>query len=174
MIMNSWVPKTNILVIACSFLAVSLLVYTFSLSVINRKISSIELAYSNTANTLATEEESRLIKNIADQNFESIDFVNKYFVQKGDEVGFIEDVENLAKSLGIKFNIVSITPVRPLEGSESTEISIKMNVEGSWSGAVRFLDKLEKMPFGVMVQNFNLDKSGGSSWTGSIDFIVFN
>lgn len=173
--MNSWIPKTNTIIVASSLLLISVLIYGVSLLVINNKINAIELAYSNTANILAVEEEARGLKVVADENRERIDFVNKFFVEKGDEVVFIEDIERLARSIGIKFNIVSISPVKPISDDvESKEISIKMNIDGSWNNIMKFLDGLEKLPFGVSIQNFSLDKPSGSSWTGSIDFLVFN
>lgn len=173
--MNSWVPKTNIVIVAVALLCLSALVYGGALFVINKKVASIELAYSNTANTLALEEEARTLKVVADENYEKIDFVNKYFVEKGDELVFIEDIESVAKNLNIKFSIASITPVKPSsEGGESKEISVKMNMEGSWNSIASFVDRIEKLSFGVLVQNFSIDKQSGGVWGGSIEFLVFN
>src|SRR3989344_5762644 len=157
--MNSWVPKTNTIIVAVVFLIASIFVYVTFLFVVRGKINSIELAYSNTASTLALEEESRKIKIITEENSSQIESVNKYFVEKGDEVLFIEDVERLAKESGIKFDIVSISPVKPQSSNaESKKIAVKMNIQGSWSKILLFIDGLEKLPFGISIQGFNLDK----------------
>lgn len=173
--MNSWVPKTNTKIFTALFLLLSISVYSFMFFVTKSKIDSIELAYSNTASSIAREEDARKIKSVAEENSGDIDFLMKYFVAKGDEVVFIEDVESLAKDSGIKFIITSITPVKaPGENSESKEISVKVNIEGAWSSMMSFLDGLEKLPFGVSVLSFSLDKSGGKGWSGNVEFIVFN
>ena len=48
-----------------------------------------------------------------------------------------------------------------------------MKLEGSWQNIIRFVDKLEKMPFGVLVENMSLDTSTSGNWFGFIEFILF-
>ncbi len=173
--MNLWVIKMNKRIFAGLLLLVSISIYCVGFFITNSKINAIESAYSNTASTIALQEEARKIRVITEENAEEIEMLSKYFVPKGDEVVFIEDVESLAKNSGIKFDITSIAPIKVQgDSAESKEISVKMNIEGSWNSMISFFDGLEKLPFGISTQSFSLDKPSGASWKGSLEFLVFN
>ena len=48
-----------------------------------------------------------------------------------------------------------------------------MNISGSWANLIGFLDMLNKMSFGVSIQNLDLDVNSWGGWGGSINFIIF-
>lgn len=173
--MNSWIPNKKIIVASSLTLFVCIVVYISFFILLKRKVHSIEVAYSNTASILSLEEQARVNRFIALENKDNIDFINQYFIERGDEVLFIEDIEKYARSLNLKFDIVSISPVKPTSSEVAIkETLVKMNLEGSWQNLIVFLDGLYKLPFGVSVQNFGFDKASNGIWGLTIEFVVFN
>ena len=86
-----------------------------------------------------------------------IQTLQNYFVQKDDEVKFIEQIEKIARASGVKFEMTSIDVKANQPNSFSENVNVKMKLEGFWRGVVSFIDKLEKMPFGVLVEKIDLD-----------------
>jgi hypothetical protein len=49
-----------------------------------------------------------------------------------------------------------------------------MEIEGPWNDVIKTIDNLERLPFGVLVDNLNINTVGGEGyWSGSISFRVF-
>ena len=38
---------------------------------------------------------------------------------------------------------------------------------------ISFVDSLNKMPFGVLIEKINIDSSAPGEWSGLIDIIIF-
>ncbi len=113
---------------------------------------------------------------MTEANKKYIETLRSFFVQKGDEVKFIEEIEKIARESGIDFQINGIdVKSNPKEAKDSLkeDVAIRMNIQGSWREAMRFLEMLDKIYFGVAVQNITLDADGTGGWSGALDFIIF-
>lgn len=172
--MNNWIPKNKTVRFAVSAVVLCLALYFVGLFVVLKETKKVENLYNSTESTFSKGKEFLAIKSIADANQEIIQNLRNFFIQKGDEVKFIEQIEGIATSSNLKFNIASIDVKENQEDSSFKEdVGIKMQIEGSWKDVVSFVNKLERLPFGISVNNLNLDASVPGQWAGSIEFIIF-
>lgn len=82
--------------------------------------------------------------------------LNDAFVFKDKFVEFIEFVESTAKSAG---NDISLSNISEGNGLQS----IKVNLEGSYSGLINFIAQLENSPYLVRLTNISVNKSFNSA-----------
>lgn len=170
--MNGWIPNKIIFRIVIGIFAVSVLIYVAALTLVYNKRGEIATYSDETQSMLAKEENSLKIKSILDNNSDSIKYVRNFFIEKGDEITFIETIEKVAKNAGVRSEISSITQAQNRD-PEKEDIRVKVAFEGAWSRVATFLDELEKMPFGVVIQNINLDSKDPGKWSGMVEFIVY-
>ena len=171
--MNNWIPKNKIVEFAATIALFSVILYSIGLLIVFREIKKIEDFYRNTESESSKEERFLTIKSIAEANSESIQALRDFFVRKGDEVKFIEQIEGVARASGIKFEISSIDVKANQEDLFKEDVDVKISVEGSWKDIVYLINKLEKMSFGVLINEINLDANIVGSWIGSIDLVLF-
>jgi Tfp pilus assembly protein PilO len=171
--MNNWIPKNKIVRFAIASFLFSVILYFVCLLIVVNEIKKIENLYRNTDSELFKEEKFLAIKSIAEADKEPIQTLRDFFVQKGDEVKFIEKIEETARASSIKFEIVSIDVKVNPEDSFKEDIGVKMKMEGSWGNIIHFMDKLNKISFGVSIEKVNLDANSPGNWSGSIEFIIF-
>jgi hypothetical protein len=139
---------------------------------VSREIKKIEDFYLNSESESSKEKRFTVIKSIIETNNEPIQALQDFFIQKGDEVLFIEQIEKEARNLSVKFDIdIDIKENQADPFKEDVEVKIKIN--GSWRNIISFIDKLEKMPFGVLIENINLDADVSGNWSGLIELIIF-
>lgn len=170
--MKTWLPKKNIFYSSLAFLAISFLVYLMMVIAVKGKISQMESLYTASESKFFQEERRSAIDRIMSENSGLIEAVRKFFVAKGDEVAFIEAIENLARNNSLDFEIASISQSPQSEGSKE-DIVVKMNLEGSWSKMASFIDKLESLPLNVSVRSLELDARSGAIWSGTVELVVF-
>ena len=150
----------------------SITLYFIGLFFVLNKINTIENTYNSAESESSKEKKFWAIKPIAETNKELIQTLRDFFVKKGDEVKFIEQIEGVAQSSAIKFEIVSID-VANQEGQFEENVKMKVGAEGPWRNIISFINKLEKMPFGVLIENVNLNTKTQDNWSGFIEFIIF-
>lgn len=171
--MNNWIPKNKVIGLVITTALFSVILYFSGLFFVLNKIKKVEDFYHGTESESSKEERFLAIKSIAEANKEPIQILRDFFIKKGDEVKFIEQIEAVARASDIKFEIASIDVKANQTNSFKEDVSVKMKVEGSWGGIVSFLDKLKKMPFGVLIERINLDAPTSGGWSGFVDFIIF-
>lgn len=171
--MNNLIPKNKSVTFVIVIASLSVILYFIGLFIVLEIKKEIENSYYNTESKSSKEEKIRIIKNITEANKELIQTLRNYFIQKDDEVKFIEQIEKVARDSGVKFDIVSIDVKTDQQDSFKENVDVKMKLEGSWQNIIYFVDKLEKMPFGVSVENMNLDTGTSGNWLGFIEFILF-
>ena len=171
--MNNWIPKNRVIKSIATLALLSVTIYFVSLVVVFKEIKKIESFYSNTESESFKEQKFWMIKSILEANNESIVSLKNFLIQKGDEVKFIEQIEEVAKTSGITSEIISIDVKSNEADSFKENINLKVGVEGSWMNLMTFIDKLEKMSFGVLIENVNLDTETPGNWTGFIEFVIF-
>ncbi len=169
----NWVPKKTSYLLSWAVLFLCGVLYFSGLSLVLSKIQNIENYYSDTESKSGREERVRIIKNITDGNKDKIQSLRNFFIQKGDEAKFIEKIETVGKDSGVKFEIKSIDvdPNQPKSFKE--DVSVRIAIEGSWQEVAAFIDKVQKMDFGVAIEYLNLDAKPPSLWSGSLGLIVF-
>lgn len=170
--MKSWLPNSKIFRIAIVFFAITLLIYLFSLGALLKKKSEIKDHNSQTFSALTQEEDALRLQSILDTNKELIGSVRGFFIPKNDDISFIESIESVGETSGVRSEISSITPGKNKDENKET-ILVKTNFEGSWVSVMRYLDRLEKMDFGVYVQNINIESPAAGNWEGSVEFIIY-
>jgi uncharacterized protein YfcZ (UPF0381/DUF406 family) len=170
--MKNWLPNKNIFRGVALVLALCAFVYVAMLFLVYQKRSEISSYGEETRSMLAQEEDSLRIKSIVDNHKDSIQKVRQFFIERGDEIEFIETIEAVARDSQVKSEISSISQSQNKD-PEKEDIRVKVEVEGSWSRVATFLDKLEKMPFGILMQSVTLDSRQAGVWSGSIEFIVY-
>jgi hypothetical protein len=171
--MTKWIPKNKILKLASAAALFSLVLYFGVLFMVFKEIGKVEDLYSNTESEYFKGNKFWAIQSLAETNKDAIQKLRNFFIQKGDEVGFIEQIEKEAKDSSIQFDIGSIDVREDKENAFKEDVEVKMMIEGPWSNMISFVDRLEKMPFGVLVKNLNLDADSSKGWSGSVDFIIF-
>ena len=171
--MNNLIPQNKFVTFAIVIASLSIILYFVGLFVVLGEKKEIENSYYDIESKSSEEERIRIVKYIAETNKEPIQTLQDYFIQKGDEVKFIEQIEKVARVSGIKFDIISIDIKANQANSFKENVNIKMKLEGSWRNIIYFIDKLEKMPFGVLIEGMSLDTSTSNNWFGFIEFIIF-
>ena len=171
--MNSWIPKNKIVKLAISMAFLSILLYIVGFYFVAGQAKKVEDFYNNIESKSFEGNKISAIKFAADTNSGNIQSARSFFVQKGDEVKFIEEIEKAAKDSELKFEISSIDVKNDIEQQFSDNIEVRMQVEGSWDNIFSMLNSLERLPFGVLINDVNLDTSGEGYWTGFINFTVF-
>lgn len=171
--MKNWIPKKTFRASTLTIAIVCFVLYAASLFMVLMEIQKIKDYYNNIESQSGKEERARIIKSIAETNKKDIEMLREFFIQRGDEVRFIEQIEATGHKSNIQFEISSIDVKANQIKNFKEDVTIRMNIQGSWQNIIRFVDMLEKMNFGVLVQNINLDTKTSVGWAGSIEFVVF-
>ncbi|MEK7116889.1 MAG: hypothetical protein AAB837_01870 [Patescibacteria group bacterium] len=171
--MNNWILKNKIIKLAIIMASSGIVLYFVGFFIVFREMKKIEDFYRNNESESYKEKKFLAIKSITETNKESIQTLQDFFIQKDDEVKFIERIEEIARTSAIKFEIVSIDILANKTDLFKEDVSVKINIEGSWGSIINFMDKLEKTQFGILIQNINIDANTGGNWSGFIEFIVF-
>lgn len=170
--MSNWIPKNKTVYLATASALLSMILYFGGLYAVWNGIKKVEDFYSGTESASAKEQKFRAIRMAADENKDSIEILRNSFVKKGDEVKFIESIEEIASSSNIKFDIVSLDAKNDTS-SFKEDIKISAKTEGSWKNTIAFLDKLEKMPFAVSIESLDLNSYSDGIWSSTIKITVF-
>lgn len=171
--MKNWIPKKTTLLFTVGTAIFAALLYITSLAVVWWEIKRIENYHKTNESKSSIEEKTRILKSVAETEKYYIDILRNFFIKKGDEVKFIEQIEKTAQESEVKFEI-SLIDVKPNQVKNFKEdVTVRMNIEGPWNSIMLFVDRLEKMEFGVSVQNLNLDTKSKGDWSGFIEFTLF-
>lgn len=170
---KNWIPKKQTVVITSIFLVLCIITYLGALIIANQKQKEIENIYRNSESEVSKQERKWILKSALSLYAEEISTLRNLFIKKGDEVNFIEKIESLGQQSGIKFEIKSIDLKNKTEDSFKEDINIKISISGKWENILSFLDSLEKMPFGALVDSVDLDTNAPGEWEGNISLIVF-
>lgn len=105
-------------------------------------------------------EQSQSIKILLDETKIQRDKVNNLFVQMNDSVGFMEKVESLSETAGVKLIIesVGIDTSKTKIGSSTESIRLAVRAEGLWVNVVHLLNILENLPFKVSFDTVVLNR----------------
>jgi Tfp pilus assembly protein PilO len=87
--------------------------------------------------------------------------VNNSILPIDGDVGFIEQLENLATNEGLSVSIDSLSAedIPNVDSDDLTSLLIKVNAQGSWTKMMDFLSKLETLPNVSRMEEFDLANS---------------
>lgn len=171
--MNELIPQKKTVKFAATLAALSFLVYVFCLVYVSYAISNAENMYQDIESESFKKEKAWTIETALESNKDTIQTLRNFFIQKGDEVKFIEEIEKIARQSGIEFKISFIDVRASMAKDLKEDVSVRIETEGSWKNILNFADRLEKLPFGVSIEDAQLDSEGAGRWSGFIEFIVF-
>lgn len=169
--MKNWVPQKKLVIFTAAAAVISATLYFVCLGAVLFEIKKVENAYNDTESSSSRNKRAQVIKSIAETNAPYVQTLRDFFVHKGDEVRFIEQIEEIGKKSGIEFEI--FIEEKPGQSDAFKEdVLVKMSMNGSWSGIMGFLDALHKMYFGVSVQSLKLSVGDSNKWNGFIEFVI--
>lgn len=171
--MNNWIPKNSVVRFTMAATLFCVTLYFTGFFIAANQLKKVEDFYRGTESESFKEEQFWAIKSVGETNKESIQALRDFFIQKGDEVRFIDKIEEVAKSSSVKFEISSIDVGINQKDSFKEDVDVKIDMEGSWENMIRFIDKLQKMPFGVSIDKVNLDAKDHGNWSGFVEVIIF-
>lgn len=170
---NNWIPKNKTVKLAIVVASLSLLLYLVSVFLVSQKIKQVENLYGDTESKFFKEKKIQAIKSIAEKNSSAIITLRNFFIGKNNEANFIEQIEKTAQDSGLDFKIQSINVKEDNESNLKEDLISRINIEGNWEQMIIFIDSLEKLPFGVIISNLDLDVNSKNHWSGFVEFIVF-
>lgn len=96
-------------------------------------------------------EQLQSVKNLADETKSQRDKIAHLFVQRDDSIGFMEMVELLGKTAGVKLSIESagIEALNNKTGSSTESLRLSVRAEGVWSDTLHLFKMLESAPFKI-------------------------
>ncbi len=171
--MNYWLPKNKTLAISLGTVIAVALGYVVWVYLVNAKITQIERAYTESESAVAQQERARTIAAIAGSNKQEIQTLRDFFVASGDEVLFIERIEEIGKAAGLSFEIASISQGKAAGDAVKEDITLRIAMKGSWQSVMTFVKQLETIPFGVRITDFKMDTVTPGNWSGFIELIIF-
>ena len=171
--MKKLIPKKSFLTFSFVTTGISVVVYVLGLLFVYGQIGKIESYYNNSESRSGREARVRAIKAAAEKYDKETESLRKFFIQKGDEVRFIEQIESAAKDSGIKFEIVSLNVRDGDNKSIKEDVLVRMAIEGSWQQTISFIESIQKMEFGVSVEEVGIDAGRPGLWSGFVEFLVF-
>lgn len=87
-----------------------------------------------------------------------INKIDNSIVPLGGDVGFIENIETIAKShdLEVEIESLNLSTDTKVSSSTVTTLKIKAKVKGAWGGIYTFLSEIESMPIKIKINKFSL------------------
>lgn len=122
------------------------------------------------------------IKKDIENNKNSINKVYDYIIKADGAVDFMQNIENLAKSSGLKSEVksVSFDPVSGVKLSGVESMRVRFDVIGEWKDVEYFLELLENYPMHLVINKIALNKFSDylvkdkkiPQWLGSFEFSI--
>ncbi len=168
--MKHWIPSYKKIISFILLLIVCLSVYFYILSVVLSNFKKVQNVYGDTGSDLFKKEKALKIKSIVLNNQDNLLKLDNFFLKKGEEVSFIESLEDFAVLNNLEMEINSIDTKDIGGGKEGVVINIIS--KGDWGNIIKFLHKLERLDVGVSVDSSQLFLDE-DKWNLKIGFIVF-
>jgi hypothetical protein len=134
---------------------------------------------NNKSNLSKAEQEISELSTSASVLKPQIDLVNSYFIPSDGEVYFINKVEDIGRSFGLKVVVDSVgVKDDDVKASGLRYLNLKITSSGSWIGNYYFLHSIENLPYYVFVNEAdflnisNKELKTGVLWKGSFDIKV--
>ena len=104
--------------------------------------------------SLETErKEARTAAALMEERKEDINSINNFFVDRGNLLPFIEELERLAKD---SHNIIALDLNE--QGNTSDILTFRLTIEGTQKTALKYLELLEMMPYEIIIEDLTSQK----------------
>ena len=167
--METNLPTKKILGVIVVLNVVVLTAYFYLFSTIKSKNESTSVLENVLGSQISRESELKLVGTSLRETEKERALINSYFVQegKGEVAGFVEFVESIAKSAGVSLSVSSILLKKQEDFSITEKMNLGLEVEGSWTDTIYFLELLELLPYKVSFDRSYIEKIEDSSLWGS-------
>lgn len=85
--------------------------------------------------------------------------LNSYAIREGDELEFIQALENIATEHGVEQEINLITANQKVISTWENEVPISITLYGDYVGIINYLRQVESLPYYVQLKTLSLSKS---------------
>ena len=140
------------------------------------QIGSVEAEIYESESAMAEVESALKTKKQVNQFQKEILILDSFFILPGEEAYFAEEIESLAKSLGVKVEIGSIS-LNPTSVADDFKEMMLLDIkyEGSFAQTIRFLRSLESMPKAVKVDTLSISSSQevAALWSGTASISAY-
>lgn len=171
--MHHLVPKKNLLLFSVSTTLVAILIYFTSQYIVQKEMDKVKNAHEDVESVLYKKERINALEVLVANNQDQINTLREFFIQKGDEVRFIEHIESIAKESGVDFEIGTIDFKQDDLSSITEDVLVKVDLRGDWKSLTMFVDKLEKSYFGVLISEVDINSSSPGNWFGRVTFKLY-
>jgi len=149
----------ELLVIALVLNVAAFGLYAFLFVGVKAKNERISVLVNEIDAQVAEEDTHSTIKTIVAQTTKQRNQLSEYIIAKEEAVSFIELLERAGRDIDV---IVDITSVQETDISGSTtfeHLTLALTATGTWSGVVRFLGRLESLPYEVSITQAAVSKT---------------
>lgn len=162
--------KNKIYIIITIFIIINAFLIVFVIPSILKEIKKISLDILSSKDQLSFIEKEKREFGVFQDNYKNYEptfrKIDQLFIDANNPLGFIEFLEASANDHDIDLDINLIQKVQQevLEGISFTPFQI--STKGVFSGTLEFLEKLEKGPYLLSIQNLKMEKLNESAVDG--------
>ena len=151
--------KKNVVFLSVMFFILGFGIYFLFFNILDKNKNTSYLMGQINLQTNRKENIASLNKLIA-ENDSQLTKLSNSIVEKGGEVGFIENLEKLAHDNGLTVEISSLSVVDSAN-HQMENLTIKGQAVGNWLDSYKFLRKLESMQYKIKLDKFDLNLFSG-------------
>ena len=152
------------LVIFINLICIGISVFLFL--TIQSKNRSIGVMQSSIESILGANDQSVVLKNVLDETKKDRQKIQEFFVDKDSIADFLEYIESLGKSAGVKasVSVLSEEDHFSVSGMKAPVLKLVIGATGSWQGIYRYLNLLENLPYREEISAVSLRSQVGTSF----------
>jgi Tfp pilus assembly protein PilO len=146
--------------------------YTLPRSVRERTLSARVRALQAEVNR--SRQVSDALRGRADAMQSNRDDVQRFYARLGDKSNLTrvrEEIASFGRELGLKVGALAYSPEEVKGGEGVTQFQVRMPVSGTYQQLAAFLDRLERSPYFVTVDQIQIRKRDGSAPT-DLDLVM--
>jgi hypothetical protein len=151
-------------------------VYVFLFNTIKTNATEASLLSNQLDLEVRRDQRLRSIKQLTTDLSEELALVDALLVPKDGVVTFLEHIEDLGRSAGVTLTVNSVSVDGTLPTKTSYErLRIEFVASGSWSATTHLLALFETLPYGIVIEQMQLEQSKGTSrleWELRVRFTV--
>ncbi len=144
--------------------------YIFLFIGVKEKNERISVLVNEIEAKVAEENTHSSIRAIVAQTVKQRNQLAKYSIAKEEAVSFIELLERTGREIGVSVNITSVRETEIPETPVFEHLTLALTATGTWPGVVRFLGRLESLPYEAKVTQAAVSKTDtyAGSWNISL------
>ncbi len=144
-------------VLALLAVGISVWVYVFVATAVQNADASLQEIGSRIATLEEDRRRVRILEKVMEERKADFARINSFFVSRERPIGFIEEVEGLAKQTN---NAIALAIEE--QTAKSPELSFRITVDGSEQNVSRYLKLFELLPYALRVDDMVFQRLSGS------------